>query len=155
MMEWPFAAAFPVVAFVGAFLVAQMRDALAGPAGGSWGKAALVGALASLLIPGVTFALCLTYSGDWRASLIDMLPVLPGALVLTPAALILPALALALDSVTYFWPVPDTILSAGVWSLALVPESAQTITSRIVSLVTNTYSAFRSAFRVISFSISA
>jgi hypothetical protein len=94
MAEWPVAVAWPVLAFVSVFLVVQMRDALLGPGGRSWRKAALVGVASWFLIPAVTFAICLTYSGDWRSSLMDVLPLLPVAL-LTPAALIIPACAFA------------------------------------------------------------
>jgi hypothetical protein len=51
------------------------------------------------LIPGVTFALCLVFSGDMHSSLMDVLPLLPAAL-LTPAALISPACLFAVDART-------------------------------------------------------
>jgi hypothetical protein len=100
MAEWPFVVAWPVLAFVSVFLVVEMRDALSGPGGRSWRKAALVGVASWFLIPGVTFALCLTYSGDWRSSLMDMLSLLPVALLLTPAALIIPACAFGVEACT-------------------------------------------------------
>jgi hypothetical protein len=88
---WPVLVALPALSFVTAFLavslVGGMRDALFGPTGRSWRKAAVVGAASWLLIPCITFALCLALSGDWRASLTGVLPLIPAALV-TPAALI-------------------------------------------------------------------
>ena len=97
MAEWPIVVAWAVLAFASVFLLDGMRDALFGPKGRSWPKAALVGAASCFLIPGVTFALCLTFSGDWGSSLTAVLPLLPVAL-LTPAALIIPACAFAADA---------------------------------------------------------
>jgi ATP-dependent Clp protease ATP-binding subunit ClpC len=97
MAEWPTVIAGAVLAFVGVFLGDELRDALFGPRGRSWRKAVLVGAASWFLVPGVTFALCLIFSGDVRASLMDVLPVLPAAL-LTPAALIGPAYVFAVDA---------------------------------------------------------
>jgi hypothetical protein len=99
MAEWPTVVAWAVLAFVSVFLVAGMRDALFGSRGHSWRKAVLVGAASWVLIPAVTFALCLTFSGDWRSSLMNALPLLPVAL-LTPTALIIPACAFADDART-------------------------------------------------------
>ncbi len=99
LAEWPIVVAFPVLAFVSVVLVHGMRDALFGPGGRSWCKAALVGIASWFVIPGVTFALCLTCSGDWRASLLDVLPLLPVAL-LTPAALIILACAVGMNART-------------------------------------------------------
>jgi hypothetical protein len=95
--EWPVAVAWAVLSFVSILLVDGLRATLFGPRGLSWRKAALVGAASWFLIPGATFALCLTFSGDWHSSLTDVLPLLPGAL-LTPAALISPACAFAVDA---------------------------------------------------------
>jgi hypothetical protein len=81
-------------------LVVEMRDALSTPGQRSWRKAALVGVASGFLIPSAAFALCLTYSGDWRSSLMEVLPLLPVALLLTPAALIIPACAFAVDART-------------------------------------------------------
>jgi hypothetical protein len=97
LAEWPIVVAWAVLAFVGVFLVRRMRDALFGPGGRSWRKAALVGAAAWLLLPCVTFAQCLTFSGDWRSSLLDVLPLLAVAL-LAPAVLIGSVLAFPLDA---------------------------------------------------------
>jgi hypothetical protein len=94
MAEWPIVAGWAVLAFVSVFLMHGMRDALFGPSGRSWPKAVVVGAASAFLIPGVTFALCLTFSGDWRSSLMNVLPLLPAGL-LAPAALILPVCAFA------------------------------------------------------------
>jgi hypothetical protein len=95
--EWPVAVAWAVFSFVSVLLVDGLRDALFGPRGRSWHKAALVSAASWFLIPGVTFALCLTFTGDWRSSLAEVLPLLPGAL-LTPAALISPACVFAVGA---------------------------------------------------------
>jgi ATP-dependent Clp protease ATP-binding subunit ClpC len=97
MSEWPIAVAAAVLAFVCVILVDGLRDALFGPAGRSWRKAALVSVASWFLIPGATFALCLTFSGDVSSSLMDVLPLLPAAL-LSPAALISPACAFAVDA---------------------------------------------------------
>jgi hypothetical protein len=99
LAEWPIAVAWPVLAFVSVFLVVGMRDALFGPGGRSWRKAALVGVASCCVIPGVTFALCLTFSGTWYSSLMDALPLVPVAL-LTPAALVIPACAFGADART-------------------------------------------------------
>jgi hypothetical protein len=97
MAEWPVVVAWPVFACACVFLVDRLRDALFGPGGRSWRKAALVAVASWFLIPGATFALCLTFSGDWRSSLTDVLPLIPAAL-LTPAALISPACLFAVDA---------------------------------------------------------
>ena len=90
MVEWPIVVAGISLAFIGVLLIAGMRDAMFGSTGRSWRKAALIGAASWLLIPGLTFALCLTFSGDWHSSLLNVLPILPVG-VLTPATLIYPA----------------------------------------------------------------
>jgi hypothetical protein len=97
MAEWPIIVASAALAFVSILLVDALRDALFGPKGRSWGKAALVCVASWFLIPAVTFALCLTFSGDVRLSLMDVLPLLPGSLLM-PAALISPAYAFAVDA---------------------------------------------------------
>jgi len=89
MAEWPIPVAFAVLAFVSVLLANALRDALFGPAGRSWRKAALVSIASWFLIPGVTFALCLTFSGDVRSSLMDALLLFPAALI-TPLAMIIP-----------------------------------------------------------------
>jgi hypothetical protein len=97
MEEWPIVVAGSVLALFSVILVDGLRDALFGPRGRSWRKAALVGMASWFLIPGVTFALCLTFTGDACSSLLDVLPLLPAAL-LTPAALISPACVFAVDA---------------------------------------------------------
>jgi hypothetical protein len=99
MAEWPVVAASAALSFVCVVLVDALRDALFGPKGRSWRKVAVVVVASWIFIPVVTFALCLTFSGDWRSSLTDLLPLVPAAL-LSPAALISPAYALALDAAT-------------------------------------------------------
>jgi hypothetical protein len=96
LAEWPIVVAVVVLPFVSVLLAGGMRDALFGPHGRSWRKAALVSVASWLFIPGVTFALCLTFSGNVRSSLLDVLPLVPMTL-LTPAALVLAAWALAAD----------------------------------------------------------
>jgi hypothetical protein len=86
LAEWPIVVGFPVLAFVSVILVHGLRDALFGSRRRSWRKAALVGVASWFVIPGFTFALCLTFSGDWRSSILDGLRLLPLAL-LTPAPL--------------------------------------------------------------------
>jgi hypothetical protein len=81
--EWPFVLAIPVFVFCLTLLTGWMRQALDGPAGRSWLRAALVAVAFWLLVPCETFAVLLTYSGDARSSLVEMLPLLPGA-VLAP-----------------------------------------------------------------------
>jgi hypothetical protein len=100
MAEWHIVVGWAVLAFASVFLVNGMREALFGPRGRSWRRVALVGIASWILIPGVTFASCLTFSGDWRASLMDVLPLLPVAL-LTPVALIIPACAFAVNARTH------------------------------------------------------
>jgi hypothetical protein len=97
MAEWPVVVFFPALAFGCVLLVDQLRDALFGPRGRSWRKAALVGIASWFLVPGLTFALCLTFSGDVRSSLMDALWLSPAALM-TPLGLISPACAFAVDA---------------------------------------------------------
>jgi len=85
MKEWPLVFAIPVFVFCLTLLADWMRQALNGPAGRSWFRATLVALGFWFLVPGETFAVLLTYSGDARASLMDMLPLLPVA-VLTPVS---------------------------------------------------------------------
>jgi hypothetical protein len=94
MAEWPIAVSVPVLAFVSVLLVGRMRDALFGTKGRSWPRVALVSVASWLLLPVVSFASCLTMSGDVRSSLLDVLPLIPVAL-LAPAALIITACAFA------------------------------------------------------------
>jgi hypothetical protein len=88
---WPVLAVWPALSFVVVFLAVllldRMREALYGPEGRSWRKVALVAGASWLLIPCVTFASCLVLSGDWQASLLDVVPLIPAALVI-PAALL-------------------------------------------------------------------
>jgi hypothetical protein len=83
MTECPFILAVPVFVFCLTLLTDWMRQALDGAGGRSWSRAALVAVAFWLLVPCETFAVLLTYSGDARSSLVDMLPLLPGA-ALTP-----------------------------------------------------------------------
>jgi hypothetical protein len=75
--------AIPVFVFCLTLLTGWMRQALDGPTGRSWFRAALVAVGFWLLVPCETFAVLLSYSGDARSSLVDMLPLFLGA-VLTP-----------------------------------------------------------------------
>jgi ATP-dependent Clp protease ATP-binding subunit ClpC len=89
MHEWPVLLAIPVGVFGFIFLADGMRQALDGPTGRSWPRAILVALASWLLVPGVTFGVLLTYSGDVRSSLMDVLPLVPGA-VLTPVFFVAP-----------------------------------------------------------------
>jgi hypothetical protein len=83
--------AFETTAFYFAFHSDLMRQALDldGAKGRFWRRAAVIAAVSSFLISGVTIGLGLTLSGDVRSSLTDMLPLLPVA-VLTPVAFVVP-----------------------------------------------------------------
>ena len=83
MSEWPVVLAIPVFVFCLTLLTDWMRQALDGPGGRSWFRAAVVAVAFWLVVPCETFAVLLTYSGDAHSSLVDMLPLLPGA-VFTP-----------------------------------------------------------------------
>ena len=63
-----------------------MRKAIQEPTRRSWPNLVLVAVASSLLLPAVTFALCLTYTGDAWSSLGDALVILPGS-VLAPFVL--------------------------------------------------------------------
>jgi ATP-dependent Clp protease ATP-binding subunit ClpC len=79
---WAVVLDMSVCGFGFAFLSDSMRQILYdGPRGRSWRKAALVAAASWVLIPGVTFGVLLIYSGDVRSSLMDVLPLLPGAVL--------------------------------------------------------------------------
>ena len=86
---WPIRVAAAVGVFCFTFLIRGMRDALYGPSGRSWLRAVLVAGASGLLIPGVTFGVCLTLTGEPRSSLMDILqpdrigiPLLPWAMLL-------------------------------------------------------------------------
>jgi hypothetical protein len=87
---WPIIPAVAAGVFCFTFLNHWMRDALYGPSGRSWLRAVLVGGAASLLIPGVTFGVCLTLTGEPWSSMMEILlpdrlgiPLLPWAMLLT------------------------------------------------------------------------
>ncbi len=69
------------------FLAHWLRQALYGPAGRSWLKAFLVGAVSWLLIPSVAFGCCYGFSGDVWASFADVLLIFP-LYVSTPLLLV-------------------------------------------------------------------
>jgi hypothetical protein len=94
--EWPIGAGMIVFAFAWLMLTAAGRDALFGPRGRSWLKVAICGAASWALIPCFTFALCLTFTGDWRSSLADGALLLPVGLV-APAVLACFSCALAVN----------------------------------------------------------
>jgi hypothetical protein len=87
---WPIIPGIAVLFFCFTFLNHWMRDALYGPSGHSWLRAVLVGGASSLLIPGVTFGVCLTITGEPWSSMMDVLPLLPWGMLLTwvPVAVI-------------------------------------------------------------------
>jgi len=88
---WAVILAFETTAFYFAFHSDLMRQALDldGATGRLWRRAAVIAASSSFLISGVTIGLVLTFSGDGRSSLTDVLPLLPAA-VLTPVAFVVP-----------------------------------------------------------------
>jgi len=89
--EWAVILAFQTTAFYFAFHSDLMRQALDldGATGRLWRRAAVIAASSSFLISGVTIGLGLTFSGDVRSNLTDVLPLLPAA-VLTPVAFVVP-----------------------------------------------------------------
>jgi hypothetical protein len=88
---WPVILACITTAFYFAFHSDLMQQALDldGARRRSWRRAAVVAAALSFLIPALTSGLRLTFSGDVRSNLADVLPLLPVA-VLTPAAFMIP-----------------------------------------------------------------
>ena len=87
---WPIILAGAAGVFCFTFLNHWMRDALYGPSGRSWLRAVLVGAASSLVIPGVTFGVCLTLTGEPWSSMMNLLlpdrigiPLLPWTMLLT------------------------------------------------------------------------
>jgi hypothetical protein len=80
---WPIIPAAAVLFFCFTFLNHWMRDALYGTSGRSWLRAVLVGGASSLLIPGATFGVCLTITGEPWSSMRNILPLLPWAISLT------------------------------------------------------------------------
>ncbi len=97
LAEWPIMVAWPVATLVTLYLVNGLRNALFGPKGRSWRKVAAISIASWFLVPGFTFALCLVFSGNLRASLLNVVPLWPLAL-LTPTALISPACIVAVDA---------------------------------------------------------
>jgi ATP-dependent Clp protease ATP-binding subunit ClpC len=91
VIAWPLIMACAITVFYFAFHSDLMRQALDldGAKGRLWRRAAVVAAALSFLISGVTIGLVLTFSGDGRSSLTDVLPLLPAA-VLTPVAFVVP-----------------------------------------------------------------
>jgi hypothetical protein len=88
---WAGILAFQTTAFYFAFHSDLMRQALNdnGGMGRFWRRSAIAAAALSFLISGVTIGLVLTFSGDVRSNLTDVLPLLPAA-VLTPVAFVVP-----------------------------------------------------------------
>jgi hypothetical protein len=82
LLEWPSIPAATLLVFCYTFLNSWMRDALYGPAGRSWLRAVLIGGASSLLIPGVTFVLCLILTGKAGLSMVTVLPLFPWAVSL-------------------------------------------------------------------------
>ncbi len=79
-----------ILAFGFTFMNNWMRAALYGPSGRSWLRAVLVSGASSLLLPGVTFGVCLWFSGEVWLSMKSVLPMLPWAVLLmwVPVAVI-------------------------------------------------------------------
>jgi hypothetical protein len=84
-----------VLFFCGTLLFHAMRQALLGQAGPSWLRASLVAAAAWLLVPVITFPVCLAVTADLETSLWDVVPLLPHG-GLAPVVLI--AVAYLVDS---------------------------------------------------------
>lgn len=87
---WPIILAGAAGAFCFTCLNHWMRDALYGPSGRSWLRAVLVGGASSLLIPGATFGVCLTITGESWSSMMNIvqpdrigISLLPWAMLLT------------------------------------------------------------------------
>jgi ATP-dependent Clp protease ATP-binding subunit ClpC len=74
-------------AFCATLLYHGMRQALVGAAGRSWVRAGLIAAAAWLIIPAMTFAVCLAVSADIQGSFWDAVPLLPHG-VLAPVVLV-------------------------------------------------------------------
>ena len=81
--------------FCGILLAHAMRQALLGPAGRSWLRAGLVAVAAWILVPVMSFAVCLAVMGDIQRSLWEVVPLLPHG-VLLPVVLV--AVAYLVDS---------------------------------------------------------
>ena len=88
----PWAAFIP---FCGTLLIHGMWQALYGPAGRSWLRAGLVAVAAWILVPVMSFAVCLAVMGDIQRSLWEVVPLLPHG-VLLPVVLL--AVAYLVDS---------------------------------------------------------
>ena len=83
LAEWPIIPAAAILAFCFTLLANWMRAALYGPAGRSWVRAVLIGGAAALIIPAATFGLCAAHSGEVGASLLNVAPLMPLAVLLT------------------------------------------------------------------------
>jgi hypothetical protein len=71
--EWPIIPAAAGLAFGFSFMNSWMRNALYGPSGRSWLRAFLVSCASALLIPVMTFGLCMIYTGEPWSSMMTML----------------------------------------------------------------------------------
>jgi hypothetical protein len=99
MIEWPLMMTLAITVFYFAVASDRVRQALDVDVAKrrSWRRAAVIAAASSFLISGVTIGLVLTFSGDGRSSLTDVLPLLPAA-VLTPVAFVAPVDCFATES---------------------------------------------------------
>jgi hypothetical protein len=97
MAEWPIAAGFFVLSFAWVVVVGGMRDALFGPRGRSWPRAAVFGLASCFVIPVFTLAVCFAVTGDWRSSVADGANLLPEGL-LAPGAMAAWATAFAVSA---------------------------------------------------------
>jgi hypothetical protein len=88
--EWSVIPAAGVLMFAFTMMTHWMREALHGLEGRSWLRAGLVAIGAGFLIAGVTFGICLIYTGDAWSSMMTVLPMLPFGLILAwiPVALV-------------------------------------------------------------------
>jgi hypothetical protein len=90
MSEWPELFYFPTLVFCFLFLVDWMLQALDGNGGMGrfWRRSAIAAVASWFIIPGMTFGLLLTLSGDVRSSLTDVLWLLPAS-ALAPVVFLL------------------------------------------------------------------
>lgn len=82
LREWPIILAAAALMFCFTLLTGGMRDSLYRPKGRSWWRVALVVVASALLVPAVTFGLCLIYCGDVTSSLASVRPLIPLAIVI-------------------------------------------------------------------------
>jgi hypothetical protein len=80
--EWPVIPAAAILVFCFTLVSNGMRDALFGAAGRSWLRVMSIAVVAALLVPAVTFGICLFHSWEAWESMLEILPLLLWSLVL-------------------------------------------------------------------------